>query len=54
MKRELKGIAGKAKSQVVKDYIAWPLVSALAAAAVDAGARDAASAASGRAATSAG
>jgi hypothetical protein len=37
LKRELRGIAGKAKSQVVKDYIAWPLVSALAAAAVDAG-----------------
>jgi linoleoyl-CoA desaturase len=37
LKRELKGIAGKAKSQVVKDYVAWPLVSALAAAAVDAG-----------------
>jgi NADPH-dependent stearoyl-CoA 9-desaturase len=37
LKRELKGIAGKAKSQVVKDYIAWPLVSALAATAVDAG-----------------
>ncbi|HEU4599385.1 MAG TPA: acyl-CoA desaturase [Solirubrobacterales bacterium] len=36
LKRELKGIAAKAKSQVVKDYIAWPLVSALAAAAVDA------------------
>lgn len=36
VKRELKGIAGKAKSQVVKDYIAWPLVSALAAVAVDA------------------
>ena len=33
VKRELKGIAGKAKSQIVKDYIAWPLVSALAAAA---------------------
>lgn len=37
VKRELKGIASKAKSQIVKDYIAWPLVSALAAAAVDAG-----------------
>jgi NADPH-dependent stearoyl-CoA 9-desaturase len=36
VKRELKGIAGKAKDQVVKDYVAWPLVSALAAAAVDA------------------
>jgi NADPH-dependent stearoyl-CoA 9-desaturase len=35
VKRELKGIAGKAKDQVVKDYIAWPLVSALAATAVD-------------------
>jgi fatty acid desaturase len=35
VKRELKGIAGKAKSQVVKDYIAWPLVSVLAATAVD-------------------
>jgi NADPH-dependent stearoyl-CoA 9-desaturase len=37
VKRELKGIAAKARSQVVKDYVAWPLVSALAAAAVDAG-----------------
>jgi len=37
VKRELKGIASKAKSQVVKDYIAWPLVSALAAGAIDAG-----------------
>jgi NADPH-dependent stearoyl-CoA 9-desaturase len=36
VKRDLKGIAGKAKAQVVKDYIAWPLVSALAATAVDA------------------
>src|SRR3954449_1591597 len=33
--RQLKGIAGKAKDQVVKDYIAWPLVSALAATAVE-------------------
>jgi fatty acid desaturase len=38
VKRELKGIAGKAKDQIVKDYIAWPLVSALAAGAVDAAA----------------
>ncbi len=36
VKRELKGIAGKAKAQIVKDYIAWPLVSALAAGAVEA------------------
>jgi fatty acid desaturase len=33
--RELKGIAGKARTQVVKDYVAWPLISALAMAAVD-------------------
>jgi NADPH-dependent stearoyl-CoA 9-desaturase len=36
VRRELKGIAGKARNQVVKDYIAWPLVSALASAAVGA------------------
>src|ERR1700709_2046762 len=33
MKRQAKGIVGKARSQVVKDYIAWPLLSGLAAAA---------------------
>jgi linoleoyl-CoA desaturase len=33
--KELKGIAGKARSQIVKDYIAWPLISALAMAALD-------------------
>jgi hypothetical protein len=38
LKRELKGIAGKARSQIVKDYVGWPLVSALANAAVVAGA----------------
>ena len=32
--RELKGIAGKARSQIVKDYVAWPLISALAVGAV--------------------
>src|SRR3954454_5897705 len=36
VRRELKGIAGKARDQVVKDYIAWPLVSALASAALGA------------------
>jgi linoleoyl-CoA desaturase len=36
VKRELKGIAGKARDQFVKDYVAWPLVSALASAAVGA------------------
>jgi NADPH-dependent stearoyl-CoA 9-desaturase len=34
VRKELKGIATKARDQVVKDYIAWPLISALAAAAV--------------------
>jgi fatty acid desaturase len=33
--RQLKGIVGKAKSQVVKDYIAWPLLSGLATAGVE-------------------
>ena len=37
VRRELKGIAGKARTQIVKDYIAWPLISALAMAAVDFG-----------------
>jgi NADPH-dependent stearoyl-CoA 9-desaturase len=32
---ELKGIAGKARAQITKDYVAWPLISALAAGAVD-------------------
>jgi linoleoyl-CoA desaturase len=29
IRRELKGIAGKARTQIVKDYIAWPLISAV-------------------------
>ena len=29
VRRELKGIAGKARSQIQKDYIAWPLISGL-------------------------
>jgi linoleoyl-CoA desaturase len=37
IKRELTGIREKAKSQVVKDYIAWPLLSGLAMATLDAG-----------------
>jgi fatty acid desaturase len=36
VKRELKGIAGKARDQFVKDYLAWPLVSALASGALGA------------------
>jgi NADPH-dependent stearoyl-CoA 9-desaturase len=35
VKRELAGILEKAKSQVVKDYVAWPLLSGLAMAALD-------------------
>jgi NADPH-dependent stearoyl-CoA 9-desaturase len=37
LRRELKGIAGKARAQITKDYVAWPLVSAAAAGAVGAG-----------------
>jgi len=35
VQRQVKGIIGKAKSQVVKDYIAWPLLSGAATAAVE-------------------
>jgi linoleoyl-CoA desaturase len=35
IKRELAGIREKAKSQIVKDYVAWPLLSGLAMAALD-------------------
>ncbi|MDX6697169.1 MAG: NADPH-dependent stearoyl-CoA 9-desaturase [Solirubrobacteraceae bacterium] len=38
LRKELRGMAGKARTQIVKDYIAWPLVSALAAGAAAAGA----------------
>jgi linoleoyl-CoA desaturase len=37
VRRQIKGIVGKAKSQIVKDYIAWPALSALATAAVELG-----------------
>jgi linoleoyl-CoA desaturase len=33
--KELKGIAGKAGAQIKKDYVAWPLLSGLAMAALD-------------------
>ena len=26
VRKELKGIAGKARTQITKDYIAWPLI----------------------------
>ena len=29
LRKELKGIAGKARTQIVKDYVAWPIVSAV-------------------------
>ncbi len=38
VKRELKGMAGKAKDQIVKDYVAWPLLSALVMVAAERGA----------------
>ena len=33
--KELKGIAGKARNQIQKDYVAWPLLSGFAMAALD-------------------
>jgi linoleoyl-CoA desaturase len=35
--KDLKGIAGKARTQVVKDYIAWPLISGLVMTGIEAG-----------------
>jgi NADPH-dependent stearoyl-CoA 9-desaturase len=35
--KELKGIGGKARAQVVKDYIAWPLISGLVMTLIEAG-----------------
>jgi fatty acid desaturase len=35
--KELKGIAGKARTQIVKDYIAWPFISGLVMTLIDAG-----------------
>jgi NADPH-dependent stearoyl-CoA 9-desaturase len=37
VRKELRGIAGKARTQITKDYIAWPLVSAGATFAVELG-----------------
>jgi fatty acid desaturase len=36
VRKELKGIAGKARAQIQKDYIAWPLISGLVMTAIDA------------------
>jgi fatty acid desaturase len=35
VRKELKGIAGKARLQIQKDYVAWPALSALATSALD-------------------
>jgi len=35
--KELKGIGGKARTQIVKDYIAWPFISGLVMTLIDAG-----------------
>ncbi|HWE14315.1 MAG TPA: acyl-CoA desaturase, partial [Solirubrobacteraceae bacterium] len=37
VRKELKGIAGKARTQITKDYIAWPLISGLVMTAIEAG-----------------
>jgi NADPH-dependent stearoyl-CoA 9-desaturase len=37
LRKELKGIAGKARTQITKDYIAWPLLSGLVMTVIEAG-----------------
>ena len=37
VRKELKGMAGKARAQIQKDYVAWPLLSAAVSTAVEAG-----------------
>ncbi|MFL5826426.1 MAG: fatty acid desaturase family protein, partial [Thermoleophilaceae bacterium] len=37
LRKELKGIFGKARLQIVKDYVAWPLISAVVMTAIEAG-----------------
>ncbi|HEX8977921.1 MAG TPA: fatty acid desaturase [Solirubrobacteraceae bacterium] len=37
VRKELKGIAGKARAQITKDYIGWPLISGLVMTAIEAG-----------------
>jgi hypothetical protein len=36
VRKELKGIAGKARTQIVKDYIAWPVLSGVVMAGIEA------------------
>ncbi len=35
VRKELKGIAGKARTQIQKDYVAWPIISGLVMSAID-------------------
>src|SRR2546423_15693777 len=37
VRKELKGIVGKARTQIQKDYVAWPLISGLVMTAIEAG-----------------
>jgi fatty acid desaturase len=37
VRKELKGIAGKARTQITKDYIAWPLISGVVMTAIELG-----------------
>jgi fatty acid desaturase len=37
VRKDLKGIAGKARAQITKDYIGWPLISGLVMTAIEAG-----------------
>src|SRR5437764_9503353 len=37
LRKELKGIAGKARTQIQKDYIAWPLISGIVMKLIEAG-----------------
>ncbi len=37
VRKELRGIAGKARAQITKDYIAWPVISGLVMTAIEAG-----------------
>jgi NADPH-dependent stearoyl-CoA 9-desaturase len=37
VRKELKGIAGKARTQIQKDYIAWPIISGLVMTGIEAG-----------------
>jgi NADPH-dependent stearoyl-CoA 9-desaturase len=36
VRKDLKGIAGKARAQIIKDYVAWPLISGMVMTAIDA------------------